>query len=143
MVGFSFPNINQNSEINFYRFDNNLVDIIIISIIILLKIDNFEKRREEKRNYYFPKRRTRINVFPCYENFFFQDKNISNMNIIIKDKKNLDNIYIKIKENQIKKRKNINNNNNSITSKYKIITVFIIINIFCQIKNYIFNLFYS
>ena len=87
MKGFSSSNINQGNEsnINFDRFNNNLINIIIVIIIKYLRIVNFEKRREEKSNYFFTRREPR-NILPSCENCFFEVKNVSKMIIIIKDK---------------------------------------------------------
>ena len=129
MEGFSFPNniiiLNYNilllfllniikkydnqgndNNINFYRFDNKLVIIIIVRIIIYIKIVNFEKRREEKGYYFFTGRKQR-NILPSCENNLFEVKNVSKMIIIIKDKNKIIKDNNKIKENQIKIIKNI------------------------------------
>ena len=139
MIKFSTLNINQENENKIiYLFDNNLVYIIVIRIIILIKVLS----REEKRNYYFFPWREYPNILPCYEHDLFEVKNVSKMTLIIKDKIKFINVFIQIKENQIKKKRNIINNNNIIIRKYFIITTSIILNIFCQIKNNILNLFF-
>ena len=50
MAGFPFLNINQENDIenkiNFYKFDYNLI-YIILKVNILIKTVNFKKRRED------------------------------------------------------------------------------------------------
>ena len=91
MEEFSSLNINQENEnkINFYRFDNCLINIIIIRIIILIKImRREEKRRKKKRSYYFLTWMAPRKILPFLQNGFFAEKTISKMTIIIREKKN-------------------------------------------------------
>ena len=98
MIKFSSLNINQENENKIiYSFDNNLV---YIRIIILIKVLS----REEKRNYYFFPWREYPTILPCYEYDLFEVKNVSKMTLIIKDKIKFINIFIQIKEDQIKKK---------------------------------------
>ena len=143
MEGLSSLNtINQENEnkMNIYMFDNNFIFIIIIISIILIKIVNFVKNKEEKQKETIILSR-KLNFSTYYINGLFEVKKISNRAIIKKDKKKLNNDNNKIKEYQIKKRMNIKNNN-TIIRNYIIIILSILINMFYQIKNNIFDLFY-
>ena len=143
MEGLSSLNtINQENEnkINIYMFDNNFIFIIIIISIILIKIVNFVKNKEEKRKETIIFSR-KLNFSTHYKNGLFEVIKVPNIAIIKKDKKKLNNGGDKIKENQIKKRMNVINNNIIIRNNI-IIIVSILINMFYQIKNNIFDLFY-
>ena len=99
------PSENKNQEnhlknkINFYRFDNILVYIIIIidKIITFIKIGFLrrkEKRKnEEKVNYYFIWKNVR-NTFSIFQNRYFRIKNERIITFLLK-KNNSYNIIIK------------------------------------------------
>ena len=109
MVIQSSQNINQENhlknKINFYRFDNILVYIIIIidKIITFIKIGFLrrkEKRKnEEKVNYYFIWRTAR-DTFPSFQNKYFQIKNESIISLLLKKHKKNNSNNVIIKENQ-------------------------------------------
>ena len=137
MVGFSsLNNINQENIniINFFCLDNNLIFIVVVIFIIFLKIIRFWKSKEEKRREAIIFSKTR-NTLTYYENGLFKGNNLSNIDKIMGGKNKFNN-------NKNKKRMNVVNNNNAIITNNKIIIVSILINIFYQIKNNIFDLFY-
>ena len=131
----SSQNINQENDIenniNFYRFDNFLVYIIIVinRIVILLN-----SRILKSGMPLFFKGESSQEEFPSCKIGLFKVKNESIMNMIIIEKKQLNNNY-KIKENKLKKRKINLNDNNTIIINYIMITLIKFIYIFCQLKN--------
>ena len=119
------------NKIKIYRFDNILFSIIIFinRIITLLKSRILRRGKPLIFQKEFSK-----NVFPFCKIGIFEIKNESIINMILIDKKQLNNNY-KIKESQIKKRKININDNNAIIINYIIIILIKFIYIFCQIKS--------
>ena len=145
----SFLNIilenNLENKINLYRFDYILVYIAIITDIIikLLKFQIFKKKekREEKRINIFSEEKPH-EVLICYENNYLEIKNKSTIIQITMKTKKLSSNNNKIIEKLIKN--NINNNITIIRNYLKIIiSISIIINVFCHRKsNILFDIFY-
>ena len=136
---------NENKKI-FYRFDNNLIYIIIIKVIIFIKIVYFMKRREKNQIFCFFIFAAPQSIF-SYLKIEFGVKKVSKIIKVRKDKN--DKNYLNDNNNKMKENKKINiiiknviHNKNAIIINYIIIIASIIINICCQIKNNIFNLFF-
>ena len=137
--------VNNENKKNFYRFDINLIYIIIIRVIIFIKIVYFMKRREKNQIFCFIIFASPQSIF-SYFKIEFGVKKVSKIIKVRKEKNYLNdnNNNNKMKENKKIniKIKNIIHNKNAIILNYIIIIASIIINICCQIKNNIFNLFF-
>ena len=102
---------------------------LLINLIFIGKIITLIFKKEEK------KRKV---------NYIFEEKNESIMTEITEDTNKIKNDNDKNKVSQIKKRKNIINDNNTINRNFIIIILikFMIMNIYCKIKrNILFDLF--
>ena len=113
------------NTIKIYIFDNILFNIIIVINKIITLLKSIILTRGEPL---FFQREFSQDKFASCKIGLFKGKNESIINMIIIDKKKLNNNY-KIKENKLKRRKI--NDNNTIIINYIIITLIKFIYIFC------------
>ena len=117
--------VNNKNKKNFYRFDNNLIYIIIIRVIIFIKIVYFMKRREKNQIFCFFIFAVPQSIF-SYLKIEFGVKKVSKIIKVRKDKN--DKNYLNDNNNKMKENKKINIKiKNVIHNKNAIIINYIII----------------